>query len=97
VKAKLLWLTRQLEVVISKQLAQELFIKAGVLGNRHVFGRSSPVLSLRSYRCLGGDRMFEVCVEPFLRMELRAVAGQIEQLDFVRIGQRPSLHWQAVC
>jgi len=44
-----------------------------------------------AYRNLGIKRLFQISIEPFLRIELRAVTGQTEQLDLVFTRINPGL------
>ena len=45
---------------------------------------------------IGADRLFEVAVQAFFRIQLRAVTGQAEQLDFVLALSRPGFDGFAV-
>lgn len=45
---------------------------------------------------LGSDHVFEICVESFFRIQLEAVAGQIEHFDVLAMRRQPRFHRLAV-
>lgn len=66
------------------------------LDELHVLLGGGAQLGLRAYRHLGADGVLEVGVEPLVRVELGAVAGQVEHLDVGDVLGQPRLDGLAV-
>ena len=83
--------------IFDTRVLEELFDPLGFLFELdHVFGGSGFELGLGTYRHLGSDGMFDVCIEALLRIQFGAVTGQIEEFDLVLPLSDPRLDRLAV-
>ena len=78
-------------MLVTKVLLDPLWC---VLQHRHVFSRRCTQLGLGSHRNLAANRMLQICVQPLLWVELRAVAGQVEQFNVLFVLCRPLLDYK---
>jgi len=66
------------------------------LQRRHVLGRSSLQFVFRSHRHLASNHVLQICIQPLLGVQFRAVTGQVEDLHQRLVVCHPSLHGLAV-
>ena len=65
-----------------------LLTRSGVFSNIVRFSRCCAQLGSGSYLNFA-NRMLQICVQPLLGLELRAVAGQVEQFNVLFVLCRP--------